>query len=375
MKQKIGIVGGGQLGRMLTQAAIEMGFDVIVLDSTPDCPAKKAGAKQIVGDITDKEAIHKLAKQVDFLTFEIEHINTKTLRALEEEGQIVHPSPRSLETIKDKLTQKKTLQKFEIPTAPFHEVKTEKDIIELSKKIGFPFLLKSRFGGYDGRGNYVIKNIEDIALAIAAQGIDKVYVEEYIPFDKELAVMIARGQDEMIQTFSVVETIHKDNILQYTLAPAPIDIEIQENARRIARQVLKFIEGHGVFGIEMFLTKDGKILINEIAPRVHNSGHYTAEACHTSQFKQHILAITEQPLEEPSMKVRAAVMINILGDREGKANPKGLTAAKKLPGTSVIIYDKLETKPNRKMGHITVVGDKLEECLKIAKKARGLIYI
>jgi len=372
---KIGIVGGGQLGRMVTQEAIKMNYNVIVLDPTPDCPAKKAGAKQIVGSLTDSEKIHKLAKQVDVLTFEIEHIDTKTLKALEAEGGIVHPSPHSLEIIKDKLTQKKSLQKYDIPTAPFHEVKNEQDIHDLSKKIGFPFLLKSRYGGYDGRGNFFVSKPEDIPEAIKTLGIDKVYIEEYVPFQKELAVMVARGSDGMIHSYPVVETIHKDNILHFTLTPAPIESSIQENARNLARSVMKHLGGYGVFGIEMFLTKDNKILINEIAPRVHNSGHYTIDACHTSQFKQHLLAITGQPLQTPAMKVKAAVMVNILGDRIGRANPVGLSKVKKLPGITVHIYGKLQTKPQRKMGHITVVGERLEECLRLAKKAREMVTI
>lgn len=375
MKKKIGIVGGGQLGRMLTIEAKDMGFDVYVLDPTPHCPAAQVGAKQLTGSLEDENLLKKLSESVDFMTFEIEHIDAKTLKALEEIGKSVHPSPYSLEVIKDKLAQKRFLQKNEIPTAPFYEVKSIEEIQEIAKKIGYPFLLKSRFGGYDGKGNFVVADKNDIAKGLELLGSEKIYIEEYVPFEKELAVIVSRGSDGMIHSYPVVETIHKDNILHFTLAPAPIDTQLQENARKLARQVLKHIGGYGVFGIEMFLTKDGQILINEIAPRVHNSGHYTIEACHTSQFKQHILAITEQILEDPSMKVRASVMVNILGDRNGKANPQGISKVKKLPGTTIHIYGKLETKPDRKMGHITVVGDDLKKCLNIAKEARELVTI
>lgn len=376
MKTKtIGIVGGGQLGKMLTIAAKELGFHTIVLDPTPNSPASQAGAKQIIGSLTNPEDVAKLAKQTDYLTFEIEHIDAKSLSGLELAGTPVHPSPQSLSIIKDKLQQKKFLQKHDIPTAPFYEIKSEDDIIALSKKIGFPFLIKSRFGGYDGRGNFLIKNSSDITQAIETFGLSKIYIEEFVPFEKELAVMVGRGQDGMIHSYPVVQTIHEDNILRFTLAPAPIDQTIQEHARIVARRVMKQLHGYGVFGIEMFLTKDKKILVNEIAPRVHNSGHYTIEACHTSQFTQHILAITGQTLGEPSMKVPAAVMVNILGEREGTAAPKGISAVKKLDGTTIHIYGKLQTKPNRKMGHVTVVGKNLDECLRIAKKARSLITI
>lgn len=373
--KRIGIVGGGQLGQMLTIAALDLGHEVTVLDPTPDCPAAKAGAKQITGSLTDEKAIHTLAKKVDVLTFEIEHIDAKTLAHLESEGSIVHPSPKSLLGIKDKLTQKKSLLQQEIATAPFYEVKSSDDIEMIASKIGFPFLLKSRFGGYDGRGNYLVSKDSDVKKALDFLGNNDLYIEEFVPFSKELAVMVARGNDDMIISYPIVETIHKNNILHYTLAPATLDQSTEEHARFIAHRVMKTLGGYGVFGIEMFLLKDNKILVNEIAPRVHNSGHYTIEACHTSQFTQHVLAITGETLTNPSMKHQSAVMVNILGDRTGNANPKGVKSAQKLPGTTVHLYGKLETKPQRKMGHITVVGENTKECLKIAKQARKMISI
>lgn len=374
-KKRIGIVGGGQLGQMLTQAAIALGHKVTVLEPTPNCPAYQVGARQIRGSLTDPKSITALSKKSDVLTFEIEHIDAKTLHLLESQGTTVHPSPKSLVSIKDKLAQKKTLQSNDIPTAPFHEVTSEEDISTIAKQIGFPFLLKSRFGGYDGRGNYLVKKPSDIKLAFETLGKESLYIEEFVPFVKELAVMVGRGMDNMIVSYPIVETIHKNNILHFTKAPAVIDQPIEENARSISHRVVKSLGGNGVFGIELFLLKDGKILVNEIAPRVHNSGHYTIEACHTSQFTQHILAITGETLTNPSMKHPFAVMVNILGERKGKANPKGIKKAEKLPGTTVHLYGKLETKPERKMGHITVVGENRKEVLATAKQARSLITI
>lgn len=374
-ENRLGIVGGGQLGRMMTPCAKRLGFEVTVIDPTPNCPAKQMGADQIVASLTDKEATRQLAKKSDFLTFEIEHVNTGILRELRADGTKINPSPDILGIIKDKLQQKRFLQSSGIPAAPFLPVDSAKDIREIIEIFGFPIVLKSRFGGYDGRGNVVITNTQDIKTAVGKLGNQPLYAEKFVPFAKELAVMVARDTRGNIATYPVVETIHKNNICHLVLAPAPVDNNIHQEANRLARETMRHLEGAGVFGIEMFLTEDGKVLVNEIAPRVHNSGHYTIEACTTSQFEQHVRAVTGLPLGETRMNVKAAVMINVLGDRQGQASLSGLEKALQVSGIGLHVYGKQETRPERKMGHITVVADSIEQTRRNAEFARSLISI
>lgn len=365
MKNRIGIVGGGQLGRMLAFEAKKMGFHVTVTDPTPKSPAGQVVDEQILGGYSDEEATKKLANVSDFITVEIEHINTNTLQQLVEAGAAqIHPSPQTIAIIKDKFLQKEFLRKNKIPTADFIEIETKKDIILASKKFGFPLMLKAKHDAFDGRGNVLIKN----------KG-RKLYVEKFVRFKKELAIIIARSTKGEIVPYEVVETIHVNNICHIVKAPAPIDKLLRKQAEKFAINIMKHLKGAGVFAIEMFLTKDNKILVNEIAPRVHNSGHYTIEACATSQFEQHIRAITGLPLGNPEMIVPVAVMINILGDRQGTVEIKNLDKVLQMPNTYVHIYGKKETKPERKMGHITVTGKSMNEVLKKAKMARKYFSI
>ena len=325
----IGIVGGGQLGKMMTQEAKKMGFAVIVLDPTPGSPAGQIADRQIVADFKDEKAIKKLAREVDILTFEIELANSQVLEDLQKAGVTVHPSPRTLAIIKDKLAQKRFLQKSSLPVAPFQEVESTADIYNALKKWGYPLVLKARFDAYDGRGNALIKNSKDIQPALEKLKNRPLYLEKYAPFAKELALMVARNTRGEISVFPLVETIHKNNICHIVKVPAPVSQKVTRLAQDLAQKTVTHLKGAGVFGIEMFycpLPKKrhrdsypehaegpAEILINEIAPRVHNSGHYSIEASYTSQFEQHLRAITNLPLGNPNLKVPAAVMINILG--------------------------------------------------------------
>ncbi len=374
-KNRIGIVGGGQLGRMLTFEAKKMGFYVTVLDPTSHSPAGQVADKQIIGSFKNKQSITKLAKDSDFLTFEIELANSEILDQLSRQGLVVNPSSQTLRIIKDKLNQKKFLQKHHLPTPDFIPVKTQNDILSAAKKYNYPIILKARTDAYDGRGNALIRNSADILPALEKLKNRKLYVEKFIPFTKELSVIVARNLTGEIVTYPVVETIQQNNICHLVLAPAPIDIKIQKQARQLAYQVIDCLKGAGVFAIEMFLDKNNQVLVNEIAPRVHNSGHFSIEACYTSQFEQHIRAITGLPLGRTDMKVPAAVMINILGDRFGPSQLEGLDLALAIPGVSVHIYGKNETKPERKMGHITIVDQDLKSALKKAKLVRSYIKI
>jgi len=375
MKNRIGIVGGGQLGKMMALPAKSMGFTVTVVDPTPQSPAGQCVDREITGGYSDAEATRKLAEVSDFITVEIEHINTDALAEVAKKGTPVNPSPKTIDVIKNKFAQKEFLAKAGIPVAPYLAVESKTDIVNAAKKFGYPFLLKARFDAYDGRGNALIKKPADIDTALEKFGNRELYVEKFVPFVKELAIMIARSTDGDIVPYPIVETIHKNNILHLTIAPARVDKKIADKAKKFAIKTMEHLHGAGVFGIEMFLTQNNDVLINEIAPRVHNSGHYTEEACATSQFEQHIRAITGLPLGGAGMVVPAAVMVNILGERVGPVDVKGMDKVLAIPGAYVHIYGKKDTKPERKMGHITVIGDKIEDVLKKAIKARKLLTI
>ena len=375
MKNRIGIIGGGQLGRMMAFDAKKLGFHVTIVDPTPNGPAGQVVDEQIVAPYNDEAAIRKLAEKSDFLTFEIELANADILNELAENGLEIHPSAKTLSTIKDKLQQKIFLKEKALPVADFIEVNDKVEIEQAGKTFGYPFLLKARFDAYDGRGNALINEKAVIEKGIEKLHGRKLYVEKFVPFVKELTVVVARSTKGEIKTYPVVETIHKNNICHIVKAPASIDEAIKQKAESLAIRTMEQLQGAGVFAIEMFLTKNGDVIINEIAPRVHNSGHFTIEACVTSQFEQHIRAVTGLPLGETNMILPAAVMINILGERNGAVEITGLDQVLKIPNVAIHIYGKMETKIERKMGHITVIGKTIDECLEKAEKARKLVTI
>jgi phosphoribosylaminoimidazole carboxylase PurK protein len=373
-KKTIGIVGGGQLGKMLTEAAHRLGFFVVVLDPTLGSPAATVADKHLVGNFKDKNAILELAEMCDYMTFEIESANVEALEELARKGKIVHPAPAVLNIIKDKFKQKGFLAKALVPVADFALIETYKDAIDQGKIFGYPFLLKSRFDAYDGRGNAVVKSEEEIENAFTKLGAGALYAEKFIPFVKELAVVSARDTYGTIISYPVVETVHVNNICHIVRSPAQVDESIQAKAKKLAEQVLDVLGGVGVFAVEMFLTSDGDILVNEIAPRVHNSGHHTIEAFTMSQFEAHIRAITGMPLVVPEANSRHAVMINILGERDGQALLSG-DYIHPTPDANVHIYGKMETRKERKMGHITALGDTQVEAEEKALTARKNISI
>jgi phosphoribosylaminoimidazole carboxylase PurK protein len=375
MKQPgtIGIVGGGQLGQMLTEAALKLGFKVIVLDPAPNSPAKQAGAEQIVKDY---DSIAELAQRVDYLTTEFEEgLDPALLKELAQSGVNINPAPQTIALILDKLEQKKYLADHGVAMGPFTPIETAKDAYELLQEYGGKMLIKTRRGGYDGYGNRVVTGNTDIDQAFADFAGKPIYAEAFVSFDKELAVIAVRDTVGEIVAYPVVETIQRDNICHEVLAPAQVNEQVKRQALEMAKKTLALFEGAGAFGIEMFLTKDGKVWLNEIAPRVHNSGHYTIEACETSQFENHIRAVSGMPLGSTELKVPAAVMINILGERNGPVELKGLAEAEADPHTTVHIYGKSPTKIGRKMGHITATGDTVDEARQRAKRARETLSI
>jgi 5-(carboxyamino)imidazole ribonucleotide synthase len=376
MENSIGIIGGGQLGRMLAFAAMQMGFRITVIDPTPNSPAGQVAHKQIVADFTDEDAIMSVAQKCRYVTFEIELANAKVLDALAERGVSVQPSPQTLSILQDKWRQKTFLSNCRIAIPRFELAHDNAELLlQALQKFGGPIVVKARFGAYDGRGNYVVRDKNDISGALEKLHGKSLYVEEFVPFKHELAVIAAKSIQGEVSLYPVVQTVQQNNICHLVIAPAPIETNVLDQAKELAQNAMEQLEGAGVFGIEMFETEDGQVLVNEIAPRVHNSGHFTIEACRTSQFEQHIRAITGMPLGSTKMLVPAAVMVNILGNRTGGARITGVTEALASEGTSIHIYGKEETRPERKMGHITVTAGNLEDAMQRAQCAREKIGI
>lgn len=374
-QKTIGIIGGGQLGRMLTLAALPLGFRVVVINPEPNSPAAQVGAVEIVANLYDPMALRQLAETSDYITIEIEHLDVNELDAIAKLGKPVNPSPEIIRIIQDKYAQKEFLVKAGIPVAESVAIEAVDDAQKTLLNFGGKMLIKTRLGAYDGRGNMVVQSNEDIDNAFEQFAGTPLYAERFVPFDKELAVMVARSMNGDIALYPIVQTIQERNICVEVLAPAPVDDDIIQRATAVAKSVAELLQGAGTFGIEMFLTSDGNVLVNEIAPRVHNSGHYTTEASRTSQFEQHVRAISGLPLGDTSLVVPAAVMINILGERDGPTKLEGLAEALAVPETSIHLYGKSPTKIDRKMGHITSTGETLEEALGHAREARKALSI
>ncbi|GHO85426.1 5-(carboxyamino)imidazole ribonucleotide synthase [Dictyobacter formicarum] len=373
-RTRIGIIGGGQLGLMISEAARKLGFaSVVVLDPTPECPASTV-AEQIMGSLKDPVALRQLAKRADILTYEIEHINTQALQDLQAEGVKIYPSPELLAIIQNKFEQKEFLARHGISVVPYRSVSSPHDIEQAAQEWDYPLVLKAKKDAYDGRGNARINGPDDIEKARTKLGDRELYVEKCLDLDKELGIMIARNERGESSTFPVVEMIHERDICLTVLAPAPISATLQAEAQKMASESIDRLEGIGIFGVEMFLDKQGKLWLNEIAPRPHNSGHYTIEACQTSQFEQHLRAIANLSLPSTTLLYPAAVMENILGERNGSANVQW---SRDYDHEHVFphIYGKRETKIDRKMGHITVVGEDLATVYKQAKEARATLSI
>jgi 5-(carboxyamino)imidazole ribonucleotide synthase len=351
MKKRLGIIGGGQLGMMITEAAQNLNeiSEVTVLDPTENCPAAQVGAKQIVGDFKDKNAIIKLAEQSDIITYEIESGNTDVLSKLKAK---IEPSPSTLGIIQDKLSQKKFLSENGLPVSQFYEITSLDDLRERINELGLPVLLKARRDAYDGRGNFKISSSDEVEKAYQYFDGKSLMIEKFVNFKMEVSVIAIRNTKGQIAAYPLVENIHEDNILKMTIAPARVSDDVIRNAGEIAKKTMQVLNGAGVFGIEMFIDQNNKILINEIAPRVHNSGHHTLQSCKTSQFEQHLRAILGLDLGSTDL-VHKTVMYNILGpDRfEGKYKPVQLEK----DGVYLKMYGKDISKPQRKLGHFNVV--------------------
>ena len=371
----LGIIGGGQLGKMIGIEAKRMSLNLACLDPDRTCPASTIADQLIVSDYKDEKSILDLAEKSDVLTYEIELANSSILRDLESTGFPVHPSPVVLATIQNKLKQKKFLKSKGIPVPEFEEVNSIDQARKICKDSDYPLVLKACEDSYDGRGNYLIRSARDIEKGIRYFEGRKCMIENFVHFTKEVSIMVARNTRGQIASFPVVHNIHKNNILDTTIVPAGINNRVEANARSIAEKVVKSLNGVGIFGIEMFL-ENNKLMINEIAPRPHNSGHYSIEACSISQFELHIRAILGLPLVKPRL-MSPVVMTNILGipNYTGEYSLTGIDKVFAVPGMKLHLYGKRITKPQRKLGHFTITAESTQEALSRAKRVRKLLRV
>ena len=366
----IGIIGGGQLGKMMTMAAKQLGFKVIVLDPSPDCPAASLCDLHIQAHFTQKEAIRSCVTSSDVTTYDIEHIDAEILETLAADGHKIAPSGQLLGIIQSKNKQKKFLSDYQIPTARWCEWSAKLPLPDFP----FPMIAKSCTGGYDGRGVATLFSKDQLIAWAAGQTI---LLEEQIKITKELAVMIARNENGLV-VYPVVEMTFdsKAHICDMVIAPAQVSHDIQARATQLSVDCIEALNGTGIFGVELFLTQDQTLVVNEIAPRPHNSGHYTIEGCLTSQFEQHIRAITGLPLGLASLRA-PTVMLNLLGAAGFSGHPvfQGAQEALSIEGACLHIYGKSETKPYRKMGHVTIVDSDLSTALSKAKHIKSILKV
>ncbi len=369
---KLGILGGGQLGRMLIQEAINYNITTLILDPDPDAPCKHIANYFECGSITDFDTVYNFGKKADIITIEIEKVNIEALDQLEKEGKQVYPQARVIRLIQDKGVQKQFFKENDIPTAPFQIVNTKEDIRK--SNFSFPYILKQRKDGYDGKGVLKINNIADIEHAFDAPCL----IEELIDFEKEIAVIVSRNPKGEVKTFPMVEMEFNSeaNLVEFLISPSTYPEAIQQKAEEIAIHIASCLNITGLLAVEMFITKNGQILVNELAPRPHNSGHHTIEGNYVSQFEQHLRSIFNLPLGD-TRAVNNAVMINLLGEKghTGVAKYAGLEKVMALEGAYVHLYGKKYTKPFRKMGHITVVDQNRESAIEKANYIKNTLKV
>jgi len=373
---RLGIVGGGQLAKMTALAGLQLGCDVVVLERNNYSPAANLASHSIVGDWDHPEALLKLASQVDVVTLENEFVEAVSLRALEEAGYALYPTARSIALVQDKFIQKQALAAAGLSVPRFQAVATASELEEAAARLGWPLLLKARRNAYDGKGNATVRAAADAAAAWMKLGGNQgreLFVEEFFDFTMELAVIVTRGRDGASVSYPVVETVQRNHVCHLVKAPAPVPGEVAVHADEVARKAVAAVGAVGSFGVEMFLTGEGKIVVNELAPRVHNSGHYTIEACVCSQFENHVRAVLGWPLGSTAMVAPAAVMVNLLGTARAAGHPHGLERALTVPGAHVHIYGKAMSGAGRKMGHVTLLGATLDEALATAQRAASFI--
>lgn len=368
----VGVLGGGQLGRMLIQAATDWNLDMHIMDPNPEAPCKDTASTFVVGDITDYEAVYAFGQGKDVLTIEIENVNVDALEALEREGVTVYPQPRVIRTIQDKRLQKQFYEVHQIPSAAYiltddaDAVRAHADFLPAFNKLGT--------GGYDGRGVVNLRSAADLDKAFSAPSL----LEKAVDIEKEIAVIVARNPSGEVVAFPPVELVFDPvlNLVDYLLSPAQIPAEVAEEAVAIAKKVIRDFDMIGLLAVELFYAKSGEVLVNEVAPRPHNSGHHSIEANVTSQFQQHLRAILDLPLGDTAVRTPGA-MVNILGaeGHTGPAHYEGLPQLLATSGVYVHLYGKAVTKPGRKMGHFTLIDDTVEALRDKVERLKGVLEV
>ena len=369
---KLGILGGGQLGRMLIQESINFNITTHVLDPDADAPCKDLCNKFVNGSLTDYQTVYNFGKGVDLITIEIEKVNVDALEQLENEGVMVYPQSRVIRLIQDKGLQKQFFKENNIPSSHFQLIQNR---AELKKgNFSLPFIQKLRKDGYDGRGVHPVRSKIDLDNAFDAPSL----IEDWIDFEKELAVIVSRNENGEIKTFPCVEMEFNPeaNLVEFLISPSTLPPDILQKADELAVKIAEDLKIVGVLAVELFLTKDGELLVNELAPRPHNSGHQSIEGNYTSQYEQHLRAIFNLPLGD-TRSISNAVMINLLGEKgfEGLAEYEGLNEILKIDGVYVHLYGKKLTKPFRKMGHVTILDDDREKAIEKAKFVQKTIKV
>ena len=369
---KLGILGGGQLGRMMIQEAINYNVTTLVLDPDADAPCKHICNHFTHGSISDYDTVYNFGKKADIITIEIEKVNIEALEQLEKEGKLVFPQARVIRLIQDKGVQKQFFKENDIPTAPFQLVSNKKELV--NPNFPFPYMLKQRKDGYDGKGVMKMGSVADIDQAFDSPSL----IEELVDFEKEVAVIVARNSDGDMKTFPMVEMEFnaEANLVEFLISPSTYPEDLQLKAEAIAKKVALALNITGILAVEMFITKDGNILVNELAPRPHNSGHHSIEGNFVSQFEQHLRAIYNLPLGDTRSRSNA-VMINLLGEKghEGVAVYEGLEKIMSLDGVYVHLYGKKYTKPFRKMGHVNIVDQNREQAIEKANFVKNTLKV
>ena len=368
---RIGVLGGGQLGRMMIQSAIDFDARVEVMDPSADAPCSNFTHRFVQGDLNDAEAVVAFGRDLDCITIEIEHVSVEGLRALEQQGVRVIPKPDHLATIQDKGLQKQFFEAHNIPTAPYQLIDNVSDV----GAMGFPIVQKMRKGGYDGKGVVVLKDAASVSKAFTVPSV----LEAAVDIDKELSVIVARNSAGETQCFPVVESVFDPvaNLVDYLIAPAAITAEQAAEAERVAQQVVEAMDFEGLLAVELFLDTAGRILVNEVAPRTHNSGHHTIEANVTSQFEQHLRTVLDLPLGSTAPVHAVGAMVNIVGTANAQGTPdyKGIDVALATEGVHPHLYGKSQVKPFRKMGHVTITGGSREEVLERMMRIREQLAV
>lgn len=367
----IGIVGGGQLGRMLALVAKRMGYKVACLEESADSPCAQVSDHLVLASLSDVEAIDELIKVSDVITFEFENINPELIQRIEASGVPVHPSSQVLRVTQNRILEKSFIRDLGLPVTEFAKITQGCDLETADRTIGYPAFLKTAGGGYDGKGQAAIKNLAEARSVFERLGGVELIWEKRVNFVKEISVVAVRGIDGDFKAFPVGENIHKENILDLTIVPAEISDLTLKEALDISRRIAEGLKIVGTFCVEMFVLENGAVLVNEIAPRPHNSGHHSIESCPTSQFEQQLRSVCGLPLGETKLE-SPAIMYNILGGDQGNTL-SGVVELLQMPGVYLHLYGKSEAKLKRKMGHVTMIGDSLEYLRRQVEKVRKLL--